>query len=164
MADEHIYSEHHNGIYFLRLVGEIRFRLSGAMEVFMHLVKTDKQLKAIHIDGTLARLIDSTALGMIAQIALFSQKRLKKKPNFYGGHKDVVEIMKRLAFKDIMTFQSEEVIPQLPEGSQQEILVKNEPEKATSQRVLTAHKVLADLSRENRERFKEVIWRLEHDD
>lgn len=148
----------HQGTYVIKLVGDIRVTCCAALDEFIEGIFKDPQMKAVMIDLTETTIIDSTALGLLAKIAVFFRKTSGIKPIIISTNPDINCILDSMGFDVVFNIIQEESVlttnlTDLPDR------VCNEPE--ATRRVLEAHKVLMGMNEKNKETFKDVVATLE---
>ena len=110
------------------------------------------------IDLSETTSIDSTALGLLAQISIQSKRVLEHKPNLLVSSDDIMRVTKGMSF-DIIFNILQETIPL--SGDFKVIEPVDVGEKDMINRILSAHRTLMSLSDENREKVENVIKILE---
>ena len=148
----------HNGTYVIKFVGDVRVPLCASLEGFLERMFGDPSLQAVLIDMTETAAIDSTALGLIAKIAVSLRERLQKKPVILSTNPDVNRILGSMGFDRVFlilerTPDSPEALAELPfnEPSQQEL----------TRNVIDAHRVLMSLNEKNKATFRDLVAALE---
>lgn len=147
-------------ILILKFEGDIRFNICSPMDKFIHLVMKDDNLEEIFVDASLATGIDSTALGVLAEIAIKAEEKLHKKPFLFVTEGAIEQIIHSVNFDKIFTVVEHrlDIVPKLTELSPSQ-----ESESALGKRVLQAHKTLMAINVQNRDKFKDVVEALERD-
>ena len=141
-----------------KFVGDIRFTLCPAVDEFMKGIFNEKPRHPVLVDLTETKTIDSTALGLLAQIAIHSRKTLNQKPGLLVTEQSVLQVLKGMSLEKVFNIL-QETNPLLSEFK--EIKPVSVDKKEMTTRILTAHRTLMSLSRENREKFKNVTELLE---
>lgn len=152
------YAEH-NGTYVLKLRGDVRVPICTSLESFIDdRLLQDPQLRAVMIDLTETDSIDSTALGLLARIAVGLQARQKGKPIILCLSSDINRILASMGFDQVFrilqtTAALRDRLDELPE----EVLSEAE----VTQCVIEAHRTLMQLSESNQETFRGLVDALE---
>lgn len=148
----------HNGTYVIKFVGDVRVPLCASLEGFLERMFGDAELHAVLIDLTETVAIDSTALGLIAKIAVFLRERRDKKPVILSTNPDVNRILGSMGFDRVFLIlerapRTAEDFDELPftEPSQQEL----------TRHVIDAHRVLMSLNEQNKATFRDLVDALE---
>lgn len=152
------YAEH-NGTYVLKLRGDVRVPICTSLESFIedHLLN-DKRLRAVMIDLTETDSIDSTALGLLAKIAVALRELNLGKPIILCLSSDINRILASMGFDEVFrilqtTAALRDRLDELPE----EVLSEAE----VTQCVIDAHRTLMGLSESNQQTFRSLVDALE---
>ena len=97
----------HQGTYVLKLIGEIRVPICATLDNFIENMFRDKQLNSVLIDLSKTQIIDSTALGLLAKIAIQTRKRFKRKPLIISTEPDVTRILDTMGFEKVFNIVHE---------------------------------------------------------
>lgn len=148
----------HQGTYVLKLVGDIRVTCCATLDEFIEGIFKDPQMSAVVIDLSETTIIDSTALGLIAKIAVFFRKTSDIKPVIISTNPDIDCILDSMGFDAVFNIIHEAPVvdPDLSDMPE-----KGCTEACATQKVLEAHKVLMSMNEKNAETFKEVVATLE---
>jgi anti-anti-sigma factor len=148
----------HDGTYVIKFVGDVRVPLCACLEGFLERMFADTTLRSVLIDLTETDGIDSTALGLIAKIAVALKERLQRKPVILSTNPDVNRILSSMGFDRVFVIVNkaptiDEPLDELPlvEPSQQEI----------TRQVIEAHRVLISMNAKNRATFRDLVEALE---
>jgi len=152
------YAEH-NGTYVLKLRGDVRVPICTSLETFIedHLLQ-DKRLRAVMIDLTETDSIDSTALGLLAKIAVALRELNLGKPIILCLSSDINRILASMGFDEVFrilqtTAALRDRLDELPD----EVLSEAE----VTQCVIDAHRTLMGLSESNQQTFRSLVDALE---
>jgi len=152
------YAEH-NGTYVLKLRGDVRVPICTSLETFIedHLLK-DKRLRAVMIDLTETDSIDSTALGLLAKIAVALRELNLGRPIILCLSSDINRILASMGFDEVFrilqtTAALRDRLDELPD----EVLSEAE----VTQCVIDAHRTLMGLSESNQQTFRSLVDALE---
>lgn len=148
----------HNGTYVIKFVGDVRVPLCASLEGFMERMFNDAELSSVLIDLGETAAIDSTALGLIAKIAVCLRQRLNKKPVILSTNPDVNRILNSMGFDRVFLMLDHAPaalahLDELPfsEPSQQEL----------TRQVIDAHRVLMNMNEKNKATFRDLVEALE---
>lgn len=148
----------HQGTYVLKLIGDIRVTCCATLDEFIEGIFKDPEMKAVMIDLSETTIIDSTALGLIAKIAVFFRKTSDIRPIIISTNPDINRILDSMGFDAVFNIIHEESVL----GSNlADVPNKSCSEAEATRRVLEAHKVLMSMNEKNKETFKEVVATLE---
>lgn len=148
----------HEGTYVVKFVGDVRVPLCACLESFLDRMFADGSLKSVLIDLSETEGIDSTALGLIAKIAVSLKERLHRKPVILSTNPDVNRILSSMGFDRVFVIVNkapaiDEPLDELPmvEPSQQDI----------TRQVIEAHRVLIGMNAKNHATFRDLVEALE---
>ena len=156
--DGRILAAEHGGAYALKMTGDVRVSLCAAIDDYLDRMFEDSGFESVVVDLCEAEGIDSTTLGILAKLALRSQKEFGFKPVIYSCDPGINRLLQSMAFHQIFDIREEacdnpDSIREVPAVSEDMAVVKK--------KVIEAHRVLMDLSEENRERFQDLMEALE---
>lgn len=158
MQDGRILAASQDGAYVIRLVGDVRLTLCTSMDDFFQHMFDDPNFASVWVDLCDAEGIDSTTLGLLAKLALKVKETYGFEPAIYSCDPGINRLLKSMAFNQLFDLHEEacsnpEDISEIPtvQGS----------EESVKKKVIEAHRVLMDISDENRDRFKDLITALE---
>lgn len=147
----------HEGSFIIKLVGDVRLTLCTSFDEFLERMFTHPKFLSVVVDLNDAEGIDSTTLGLLAKLAIQSQKRFNFRPVLLCNKEDILRIISSMGFDEV--FEVQQGASQIDKAA--ELPMRQEAEDAVRQRIICAHKVLMDLRAENRLRFQELIKALE---
>lgn len=148
----------HDGTYVIKFAGDVRVPLCASLEGFLDRMFSDGSLQAVLIDLTETVAIDSTALGLIAKIAVVLRQRMDKKPVILSTNPDVNRILGSMGFDRV--FLILEKAP-APEGSLDELPFSEPSQQELTRHVIEAHRVLMSLNDRNKATFRDLVAALE---
>ncbi len=159
MQEGKILAASHNGAYVIRMVGDVRLTLSTTIDEYIQTMFADPEFASVWVDLCDAEGIDSTTLGLLAKLALQVKERFGFQPAIYSCEPGINRLLRSMGFQDLFELHEEacanpEEISEIPQVDDNEAAVK--------EKVIEAHRVLMDLSEENRARFKDLMSALEH--
>lgn len=155
----------HDGTYVLKLLGDVRIPLCPAIDGFVESMFSDNRLEQVLIDLSDTDIIDSTALGLLAKIAVRFRKQFRQKPVILSINPDVNRILGSMGFEKVFSIVYKRPMPatELRDMGMQELPAVECTEECVCDKVLEAHKVLMSMNDANKETFKDVVETLEHD-
>jgi anti-anti-sigma factor len=158
MQEGRVLAASQEGVYVIRLVGDVRLTLCTALDDYFHSMFDDPSFASVWVDLCDAEGIDSTTLGLLARLALSVKERFGFKPAIYSCEPGINRLLKSVAFHRLFelheaTCSNVDDIAEIP-------VVKGS-EEAVKQKVIEAHRTLMNISEENRIRFKDLINALE---
>lgn len=154
MREGRILAASQEGAYVIRLSGDVRVNLCVTIEEYLQEMYADPAFKTVWLDLCDAEGVDSTTLGLLAKLSLSVQEKFGFKPVLYVSDPGILRLLRSMAMHNLFEIRKEvcgnsDDIQSLPaiQGSPDEV-------KAT---VVEAHKVLMDLSDDNRKRFQDLM-------
>ncbi|MFT4520657.1 MAG: anti-anti-sigma regulatory factor [Halioglobus sp.] len=158
MQDGRILAASHDGAYVIRLVGDVRLTLCATIDDYFQRMFDDSEFASVWVDLCEAEGIDSTTLGLLAKLAIRAKEKFGFAPAIYSCDPGINRLLQSMAFNRL--FELHEESCSNPEDIA-EIPIVRGSEDAVKQKVIEAHRVLMDVSDENRERFKDLMTALE---
>ena len=150
-------------LYILKLTGEVRYPLSPAFDAFLARIFAEQGFDDVVIDLAEASCIDSTNLGLLAKIALYTTNRLGHKSVIVSPNPDITEVLESMGFEHVFTIvDSLDAVAGEGTPSMQALSDQGTDEQDLARILLDAHQVLSGLNEENREQFKDVVGFLQN--
>ncbi len=149
-----------SGTYVLKLVGDVRVPTCTALESFVdQRIKEDEGLRAVLIDLTTTEAIDSTALGLLARIAVILKQRSLGRPVLLCINPDIERILLSMGFDKV--FRMLRTSSALSSSLEELPIIGDISEDAVTQQVIDAHRTLMSLNESNTEAFRSLVDALE---
>lgn len=158
MRKGRILAASHDGSYVIRLEGDVRLTLCTTIDDYFQRMYEDPGFTSVWVDLGEAEGLDSTTLGLLAKLAINVRDRFGFSPAIYCRDTGVLRLLRSMGFQRL--FDIREEVCSDPEDIA-EIPAVAGSEEAVRAKVIEAHRVLMDLSDENRERFRDLITALE---
>jgi anti-anti-sigma factor len=158
MQDGKILAASHNGAYVIRFEGDVRLTLCTSIDDYFQRMFDDPAFASVWVDLCSAEGLDSTTLGLLAKLALTVKERFGFQPAIYSCDPGINRLIKSMGFQQL--FDLREEICGAPDEAAA-IPVVEGSESQVKDKVIEAHKVLMELSPENRARFKDLLTVLE---
>jgi len=155
MGDGKVLYSEANGRLFIRMVGEIRYTISPGFQALLRkYLAEDSSIEEVLVDLNEARYLDSTNLGLLAQIARYMIKRFNRKPTVLCANKEIYLLLDTMGFNDVFTIvqSTADKPPEL-----QEVGKAQQDSKAKARMMLDAHRALVEMNARNAVVFKNVI-------
>jgi hypothetical protein len=111
------------------------------------------------VDLTETKGIDSTALGLLAKMAIQLRNRFNVKPSIISTNLDITKILKGMSFDIIFDIIEE---PLCVEANFGELNHISDPEDVIKQKVIVAHQALMTLSDDNKLEFQDLVSALKN--
>ena len=150
----------HQGTYVVKLVGDIRVPICATFDGFIENMFHDGQLNSVVIDLSEASVVDSTALGLMAKIAVQLRKRFNQKPLIISTRPDISRILSTMGFEKVFNIVHEAPVKNPPMSEMPNIPCT---QGSACDKVLEAHRILMEMNEKNHETFKDVVAALEYD-
>ncbi len=144
----------------IKAVGNINYHIGGSFDTFVTRVLADNSIEDFLIDLTEAEYIDSTNLGLLARIQVFSADRLARRPTVISTNDTINGILANLGFDRLFTILDASSaaagnlteLPSVPTG-----------DAALGDVILSAHRYLMNTNDRNAIVFREIVELLEKD-
>lgn len=161
MSEGRVLAASEHGAYVLRLVGDVRLTLCASIEDYVAGMLDDPQFTSVSVDLCDAEGLDSTTLGQLAKLALAVDRRFGFRPAIFCCDAGINRLLRSMGLHRLFEMHEKTCCAT---GCNQSIPMVPGTEEEVRQRVLEAHRVLMDMSDENRERFSELVSTLESSD
>jgi anti-anti-sigma factor len=158
MAEGRVLAASEGGAYVLRLVGDVRLTLCASIEDYVEGMLADPEFKSVWVDLCDAEGIDSTTLGQLAKLALSVHRRFNFRPAIFCCDPGINRLLRSMGLHKLFEMHEKTCCGT---GCGQSIPMVPGSEESVRQQVLEAHRVLMQVSDENRERFSELVSTLE---
>ncbi len=150
-----------DGVHVLKFVGDVRLSLGPTITSFLERLETCDHFRSMIIDLSETDTIDSTALGLIAKIAICTRERFDSATSIVSPRDDVTRVLTSMAMEQVCIIT--------PEVLDEDSVMRELPreicsEETMKQQVLDAHKTLMNLAEENVGKFHELVDALENDE
>lgn len=158
MAEGKILAASHRGAYVIRLEGDVRLTLCTTIDEYFDRMYENPEFASVWVDLCEAEGIDSTSLGLLAKLALTVKSRFGFQPAIFSCDPGINRLIKSMGFQHLFELHEESC------GKPEEVMavpVVAGDEELVREKVLEAHRVLMDISPENRARFKDLVSALE---
>jgi len=148
----------HNGVYVIKMVGDVRLTLCISFDQFIDAMFKSESFISVLFDLSEAEAIDSTTLGLMAKISILGQERRGIMPVILASNPSIQRILQTMGFGDIFTIVDKLDAPVLAE---QPLNCINCDEQEVKEKVLEAHKILMGLNANNADTFRNLVNMLE---
>ncbi len=145
--------------YFIKCIGNITCNTISGFDIFIEELVQDHAIEDILIDLSLTSYIDSTNLGLIAEIARLTKAKGLKRPTILSNNEKINDVIDNMGLDRVFNIiysggKNPDDLKEVPGVAQDEY------QKAKM--VLKAHKNIMELSEKNKYLFKDVVELLEH--
>ncbi|MES2624193.1 MAG: STAS domain-containing protein [Pseudomonadota bacterium] len=144
----------------LKLIGDVRVVMSSTLDNYCNGLYRRGVLDAMLIDMSETKGIDSTALGLLAKMAIQLRNRFNVMPTIYSPNADISRILDSMSFDVIFNIIKSAPRRQVTQYS--ELQLQMESEATVREKVIDAHLTLMALSEENRLEFQDLVQALRH--
>lgn len=162
MSNGKILAADYKHMAMLKFVGDVRVLMSSTLDSYCSGLYRRPILDAMLVDMTETRGIDSTALGLLAKMAIQLRNRFNVIPTIVSTNPDVTRTLKSMSFD--LIFKIVDKAPQKVQqpGDYNELQQKRESEDSVRDKVIDAHLTLMTLSEENRLEFQDLVQALKN--
>jgi anti-anti-sigma regulatory factor len=154
-----LYAEH-DGIHVLKFVGDVRLSLGPTISTFLEQLHDCNQFGSMIVDLSETDAIDSTALGLIAKIAICTKEDFKCATCIVSPRQDITRILTSMAMEQVCVVSSEAITD---EATMRELPQEIASEHVMREQVLDAHRTLMSLGEENEVKFRDLVDALENE-
>lgn len=158
MVSGNIQVARHEGVYWIRLSGDVRLTLCTAFDGFIRELLVDKQLSAVIVDCSQATGMDSTTLGQLARMALDLQQRRSMTAALFCPDADLRRLLDSMGLDELFRIEDQAFDPQLATKA---LPACDENDPSVRERILEAHRTLMSLNARNRLAFADLVDSLE---
>ncbi|MBB5212328.1 STAS domain-containing protein [Microbulbifer hydrolyticus] len=150
----------HQGIYVVKLVGDVRLNLCTSFDNFIDKMFSHGEFRGVVFDMHDTDGVDSTTLGLMAKIAFRSAERNGGKPLVLCEDRGLLHLLDSMGFEELMDISSD------ADNDAYQVepapLKCNAPDEHTARdMVLEAHRVLMSMNEQNEATFRDLVHALE---
>ena len=148
----------HQGVYVIKMTGDVRLTLCVSFDQFIDGMLTASDFSSVLFDLSEAEAVDSTTLGLMAKISLLAQDKRGVVPVILATNASINRILQTMGFADIFKIVDRlgaHIDPTKP------LTVIECGEELVKEKVLEAHKILMGLNAQNHETFRNLVAMLE---
>lgn len=158
MKDDKILYTIKDNVCLIKLTGMVQCSTISGFDSFVKMISKDKSIQDVIIDLCNLEYIDSTNLGLIAEIARFMIKEHNRKPAIVTTNAKITDLIENMGFKKIFI-----VIKglEISGGEMREVPDIQQDEEEKAKMILEAHKAIMEISEKNKSLFKDVVELLE---
>lgn len=142
----------------IRFEGDVRLTLCTSIDDYFQRMFDDPAFVSVWVDLCGAEGLDSTTLGLLAKLALTVKERFGFQPAIFSCDPGINRLIKSMGFQQL--FDLREEVCGAPEETKEIPMVEGS-ESQVKEKVIEAHKILMELTPENRARFKDLLSVLE---
>ncbi len=158
MSDCRICAASNAGAHVLKLEGDVRLTMCTALDQYFQSMFAQPDFVSVWVDVTEADGLDSTTLGMLAQLAIQTKERFAFRPAIFSTNPSIDRLLDTMGFDQLFERRNEACnsdtdIEEIPAVASAEVDVKKQ--------VLEAHRTLMSMSDENAGAFRDLVRALE---
>ncbi len=156
--DGAIYAASIDGIEYIKFTGTVRYSHCSGLESHINQLFADKQCTQVVVDLEQAEVLDSTALGLLAKVAIEMKKYCETRPVIFMVEGELHRIINRVCFDQVFDV----VFDRKPLRSDDLEALNTAPsdEESVLKRVIGAHRSLAELSESNESLYRDITGAL----
>ena len=146
--------------YVIKLVGDVRVILCASLNNYMDAIFKSEKISEIIVDMVDTEGADSTTLGLLAKLAIYSNDKFKIRPIVFCPNESLHKMLMAMGLDDVF-----EIVKSLQSrlDDYKELAVEAPSSIAdrTRQHVLDAHRLLSSFNEKNKYEFLDLIQALE---
>ncbi|TVZ38402.1 anti-anti-sigma factor [Alteromonadaceae bacterium 2753L.S.0a.02] len=153
----------HEGVYVIKMEGDVRLTLCLSFDEFIEKMFDAPDFCSVVFDLSDAEAIDSTTLGLMAKISIKGRALHFDDPTVVSSNPSITRLLASMGFEDI--FNIVESAQALARVTPQPAVVLDEKiydERSVQARVIEAHKLLMAMNDANHDTFRELVDTLEN--
>lgn len=158
MADGQILVSGNDGVYYLKLVGDLRVTLCTSLANYIDTVFSRGDAEEVVVDLTQAEGADSTTLGLLAKLALYCRDNFGLTPILLCSDPGLLNILDTMGLDEIYDIRNSGTDHTALLAELQQVAAD---EEEVRERVLEAHRLLIALNPDNQKEFIDLIKALE---
>ena len=159
MSSGKILAADYKHMSMLKFVGDVRVIMSSTLDNYCQGLYRRGVLEAMVVDLSETTGIDSTALGLLAKMAIQLRNRFNVVPTIVSPRKDITRILRSMSFDLIFRIDD---TPRHENTAYHELTQQKESEDTVREKVIDAHLTLMTLSEENRLEFQDLVQSLKN--
>ncbi len=149
-----------DGIYLLKLTGDVRVTLCASISDYIERIFSGQTPREIYVDLIEAEGVDSTTLGLLAKLALYCQEKLGFKAKLLCVNRSILRILESMELDELFDIL---VTPDSLKLETLELGQVDPSEEKMRKQVLDAHKLLVKLNPKLWYEFEDLITALDDD-
>ena len=158
MSDCRIRAASNEGAHVLKLEGDVRLTMCTALDHYFQSMFAEPGFMSVWVDVTEADGLDSTTLGMLAQLAIQTNERFDFRPAIFSTNPSIDRLLDTMGFDQLFERRSESCNT---ESAIKEIPAVPCEAGEVKRQVLEAHRALMSMSDDNADAFKDLVSTLE---
>jgi anti-anti-sigma factor len=162
MSNGQILAADYKHMAVLKFVGDVRVIMSSTLDNYCNSLYRRAILDAMLIDMSETKGIDSTALGLLAKMAIQLRNRFNVMPTIVSTNPDITRILRSMSFDIIFKIIDKAPGKVAEQKDYSELKPQKESEDSVREKVIDAHLTLMALSEENRLEFHDLVQALKN--
>lgn len=158
MSDCRICAASNDGAHVLKLQGDVRLTMCTALDQYFQAMFAEPDFVSVWVDVTEADGLDSTTLGMLAQLAIQTRERFHFRPAIFSVNPSIDRLLDTMGFNQLFERRNECCNT---DANIKEIPAVACEEGEVAKQVLAAHRTLMSISDENAGAFRDLVTTLE---
>ena len=148
----------HNGTYFIKLSGHLSFNYSAALSDLVGAICQNEETQGVLVDLREAKMIDSTHIGLVARLAIETQKKTGQQITIISSVRDVTQSLKNTGPQHLAVLLDAPTGEMPPPDSVQAL---PESKRNIAEIILEAHKTLLEINDDNKAIYQDIVEMLE---
>ena len=149
-----------DGVHVLKFIGDVRLTLGPTISTFLERLESCDHFQSMIIDLSETETIDSTALGLIAKIAICTREHFGSATSIVSPCEDITRVLTSMAMEQVCVVTSEVISDA---AGMHELPTEITSEEGMRDQVLDAHKTLMALGDQNYDKFQDLVGALEYE-
>ncbi|ACR13631.1 STAS domain-containing protein [Teredinibacter turnerae] len=165
MSSGEIKVAEHNGVYVIKMEGDVRLTLCLSFDEFIEQMFDAPDFCSVVFDLSDALAIDSTTLGLMAKISIKGRALHYDDPTVVSNNPSITRLLSSMGFEDIFNIvDSTQALRQLACKPDNPVVLDEKvcDEQSVQARVIEAHKLLMAMNAANHDTFRELVDTLEN--
>ena len=150
----------HQGIYVVKLVGDVRLNLCTSFDSFIDKMFSHSEFRGVVFDMHETQGVDSTTLGLMAKIAFRSAECNGGKPLVLCEDRGLLHLLDSMGFEELMDI-SNDADNDAYQAEPAPLTCHTPDEHTAREMVLEAHRVLMSMNEQNEATFRDLVHALE---
>ena len=147
-----------DGIYLLKLSGDIRVTLCASISDYMEQIFAGNRAAEVYVDLIDAECIDSTTLGLLAKLAIYTRDHFGIRTRLLCVNRDILRTFESMDIAGLFDILG---LPEKPDLRPVDVTPETVDEREIRRRVLEAHQLLVKLNPDLMDEFYDLITSLE---
>ena len=107
MSDRRICAASNEGTHVLKLEGDVRLTMCTALDQYFQSMFAEPGFMSVWVDVTEADGLDSTTLGMLAQLAIQTKERFDFRPAIFSTNPSIDRLLDTMGFDQLFERRNE---------------------------------------------------------